>query len=98
MSSDAQIKANQANSKLSTGPSTEEGKAASSRNNFRHGLASGQLIIDGECQEDFDDLLRGLLEEHQPTNSTESLLVVQMAQHFWFGQRAVRLQCLCLSG
>jgi hypothetical protein len=98
MSSDAQIKANQANAQLSTGPRSEEGRQTSSRNNFRHGLASGQLVIPGESQEDFDDLLSSLLEEHKPASPTESALVAEMAQHFWFGQRAVRLQCLCLAG
>ncbi len=38
MSTQAQILANQANSLHSSGPKTEEGKAISSKNNFRHGL------------------------------------------------------------
>ena len=92
MSSDAQIHANQANSQLSTGPITEEGKQTSARNNFRHGLASGQLIVSGESQQDFDDLLQSFLEEHAPATPTESALVAQIAQHFWLGQRALSLQ------
>ncbi len=40
MSTPQQIQANQANAKKSTGPRTAEGKAASSRNAFTHGLSA----------------------------------------------------------
>jgi hypothetical protein len=92
MSTAAQVAANQANAQFSTGPVTEEGKAASARNNFRHGLASGQLIVPGEDPLEFDALAEGLFNEHQPATTTEENLVFCMAQHFWLGQRAIRLQ------
>lgn len=92
MSTAAQILANQANAKLSTGPATEEGKARSARNNFRHGLASGQLIVAGEDPAAFEALAEALFNEHQPATTTEENLVLSMAQHFWLGQRAIRLQ------
>ena len=43
-----QLAANRANSLLSTGPATEEGKARSSQNARVHGLCSRQLHIAGE--------------------------------------------------
>ena len=92
MSTVAQISANQANAQHSTGPLTEEGKARSARNNFRHGLASGQLIVRGEDPADFEALAQDLFNEHQPATTTEENLVLAMAQHFWLGQRAIRLQ------
>jgi hypothetical protein len=92
MSTVAQISANQANAQHSTGPLTEEGKARSARNNFRHGLASGQLIVPGEDPADFEALAQDLFNEHQPATTTEENLVLAMAQHFWLGQRAIRLQ------
>ena len=92
MSTAAQVTANQANAQLSTGPVTEEGKAASARNNFRHGLASGQLIVPGEDPLAFEAPAQGLFNEHQPATTTEENLVFCMAQHFWLGQRAIRLQ------
>jgi hypothetical protein len=92
MSTSAQHAANQANAKLSTGPMTQEGKAVSSRNNFRHGL-SGQFILQGwENGDHYDDLLDGLRDEHQPATPTEALLVEKMAQHWWLAQRALHLQ------
>jgi hypothetical protein len=92
MSTVAQISANQANAQHSTGPATEEGKARSARNNFRHGLASGQLIVPGEDPAEFEALSEDLFHEHQPATPTEENLVLSMAQHFWLGQRAIRLQ------
>ena len=38
MATQAQIAANQANAQKSTGPTSTEGKAASSQNNFKHGF------------------------------------------------------------
>jgi hypothetical protein len=92
MSTAAQILANQANAQSSTGPRTEEGKSCSSRNNFRHGLASGQIIVPGEDPAEFEALLAGMREEYQPATITEEVLVLCMAQHFWLGQRAICLQ------
>jgi hypothetical protein len=92
MASNAQILANQQNSQSSTGPRTEEGKQIASRNNFRHGLASNQLIVAGESLEEFEELHHQLIEEHQPTTITESILVKKMAQHYWLSQRAIRMQ------
>jgi hypothetical protein len=91
MSTAAQILANQANAQPSTGPRTEEGKSCSSRNNFRHGLASGQIIVPGEDPAEFEALL-GMRAEYQPATITEEVLVLCMAQHFWLGQRAICLQ------
>jgi hypothetical protein len=81
----------------STGPRTPEGKLASSRNSFKHGLASAQLIIPGEDPAAFDALLTDLLAEHQPANSTEQLLVQEMAQSYWLTQRAIRFQNQCFA-
>ena len=74
---------NRANSALSTGPRTPEGKARSARNSFKHGLYSQQLIIEGEDPAEFDQLRATLRAEHQPLNSTEEILVDELAQHFW---------------
>ena len=78
-----------------TGPRTVEGKAASSRNAFKHGLASGQIIVPGENLAEFEALLDQLRCEHRPANLTEDLLVRQIAQSWWLAQRALRLQNAC---
>ncbi len=92
MSTAAQIAANQENAKLSSGPKTEEGRAKSCLNNFRHGFAGAFTVLPSEDQEEFDTLLHGLRHEHQPKTMTEILLVGKMAQHHWLVQRALRFQ------
>ncbi|MFL6450694.1 MAG: hypothetical protein ACJ746_23870 [Bryobacteraceae bacterium] len=95
--SDSKIQANRQNAQLSTGPVTEAGKAASSRSNFRHGLAGAFCVLPGESVEDFERLRTDLEEEHGPATTTESLLVDDMARHYWLYQRALRLQEECFA-
>ncbi len=75
-----------------TGPRSTEGKAISSANSLKHGLASGRVIVPGEDPADFEALLADLLAEHAPAADTEKLLVQEMAQSYWLMQRAIRLQ------
>ena len=77
---------------LSTGPRTDAGKATSSKNSLRHGLASGRLLIAGEDPEEFALLLKNLLEEWSPATQTEQLHVENMARHQWLVERACQLQ------
>jgi hypothetical protein len=67
MASDAQIRANQANAQLSTGPRSPEGKERVSQNARRHGLNSHVILP--EDQPEFDALVfRG----GQPAASQQS--------------------------
>ncbi|HSU33485.1 MAG TPA: hypothetical protein VLJ11_19810 [Bryobacteraceae bacterium] len=86
---------NRQNAQHSTGPRTEEGKATSSLNNFRHGLAGRFVVLGWENADIYYELLHGLRLEHQPETTTEHLLVERMAQHQWLSQRAVFLQDMC---
>ncbi len=91
----AQIAANQANALHSTGPQSDEGKAASSRNNLRHGLAGAFSVLDWEDEDAFARLHTRLLCEHAPEGTTELILVDNMIRHQWLLQRAFRLQEDC---
>src|SRR5437762_8934179 len=88
---------NRANAQHSTGPRSVEGKLGSSRNSLKHGLASGTLLIPGEDAAAFEALRNALIEEHQPANETETLLVHEIAQSYWLTQRAIRLQNECFT-
>jgi hypothetical protein len=92
MATTAQINANRANASRSTGPASAAGKAASSQNGLKHGLASSQLIVPGESEVEFNTFLAGLLAEHQPQSLTETLLVQDMAKYHWLADRALRMQ------
>ncbi len=83
---------NRANSQHSTGPSSSIGKARSSQNSFKHGLYSQELIIQGEDPVEFDHLRSTLRNEHQPANTTEEILVDELAQHFWRMRRFRELE------
>ena len=76
----------------STGPKTPEGKIASSKNAFKHGLASGQILVAGEDAEAFESLLQGFEEDFQPDTMTEIVLVHDLAKFHWLKNRAIRLQ------
>ena len=88
---------NRANSQHSTGPKTAEGKAASSENSFKHGLYSSQLVIPGEDPAALDALKADLRAEHQPANTTEELLVNEIAEHFWRIRRYRRMEAASLA-
>jgi hypothetical protein len=76
----------------STGPVTPEGKAISCRNAFKHGLASSQILIQGEDNEALESLVNGFEEDFQPSGMTETALVHDLAKFHWLKNRAIRLQ------
>ncbi len=83
MATAAQIAANQANARRSTGPRTPEGKAASARNHTSHGLSSREfLIFDGDHQE-FDTFMTALRDALQPVGAVELDLFTQHAHASW---------------
>ncbi|HEX3683117.1 MAG TPA: hypothetical protein VHU83_11300 [Bryobacteraceae bacterium] len=96
MSTHAQISANQANAQHSTGPKTEEGKAASCLNNFQTGLTGSSFcVLPWENEEDYDTLHAALRASLEPSGPFERLLVEKAAQHQWLAQRALVLQDMC---
>ncbi len=79
----------------STGPRTPAGMERSSQNARTHGLSSLTsvfVLLPGEDQKEWIDLLRDLTNEFQPASRTERILVNDMAQGHWLTQRAINLQ------
>ena len=79
MASPAQILANRENARQSSGPKTDTGKQTSSRNAIRQGLTSTQIVIPGEDQSAYEELLRGMHQSYAPVNAAERVLVDQIA-------------------
>ena len=75
-----------------TGPKTKAGKATSSQNSLKHGLASGTLLLPDEDPAEFAAMLTSLQQSHAPADATEELLVADMAKFHWLSDRAIRLQ------
>ncbi len=76
------------NGAKSRGPKTAEGKAVSSRNALRHGLASQSVLLPHESQDEFDTLRRQFIERYQPADGPELCLVDQMFIATWLLRRA----------
>ena len=97
MASPAQILANRENAQRSTGPKTQEGKQAASRNATRHGLTGTQIVMPGEDAAAYEDLRQGLHESHRPANEAERILVDQIAANAWRLLRAQRVETAFLA-
>jgi len=83
MASKRQLAANRRNAKKSTGPRTPEGRAAVRLNGVKHGLQAETLILPGENQSDFRDLLQSLEAEHQPATPDADANVRELAISTW---------------
>ncbi len=97
MATPAQIAANRANARLSTGPVTEDGKKKSSSNALKHGFYSRQFIVAEDEQEDFELFLETLLEEINPTGPLAVNLFVQLLHAAWNLHRLQRLEAEILA-
>jgi len=92
MVSESQILANRLNSLKSTGPRTNEGKAAVSQNAVKHGLLAEQDVISSESQADFELYRQQLLDELSPVSPMESMLAERIVTLSWRLKRAGRFQ------
>ncbi len=99
--SEAQLAANRANAALSTGPTSDEGKAIASRNHTTHGLTAlpnpNFKVLPTEDQSAFDRQLARFHQDWTPTTATEEELVTRLAVHSWLSDRALRLQSQILA-
>jgi hypothetical protein len=83
MATAAQVLANRANSSRSTGPLTQTGKERSSLNAFKHGLTSSKIVLPGEDPAEYDAFRADILEQYQPANAIEQILVEELAAAGW---------------
>lgn len=87
MSSVIQIAANRRNAQNSTGPRTQSGKAASSRNAMKSGIYAETLSIRGEYPDELERLTAQYHREFQPVTPRERDLVDSMVRSEWFIRR-----------
>ena len=92
MTTAKQVKANQANSKKSTGAKTEQGKQAVANNAVKHGIFSTRLIMSFESVEEYAELLDGLIDSLHPVGTVEQLLVEKVAVAMWRQLRLTRAE------
>src|SRR5258708_38226776 len=95
MATAPQIEANRRNA---AGPHqmSEKGKDAVRQNAVRHGLASKlHIVLPGEDQNAFDELLESLHAEYAPATTLEEVLVTQIAENYWKLLRARAMESGC---
>ena len=89
MSTRAQLAANRRNAKKSTGPQTENGKAAASRNARKHGLHSRDVVCSAEKSFEYQSFAAALCADLAPVGEVEEQLVDRIATCTWRLQRMV---------
>ncbi len=86
------INANRENARKSTGPRTAEGKARSSQNATRHGLASQRLIVRDDEQDEFFNFHKQLRNRVKPVGAMEEEVFRQVLRSSWNLRRIERLE------
>lgn len=92
MTSERKRESNRENARKSTGPRSAAGKAVVSQNALKHGLLSRHLIVEGESQEEFSELLRLCSDEFKPIGLVEHALVERIGIALWRQRRLVRAE------
>ena len=77
--SEAQIRANRANSAKSTGPKTTQGKMASRANSYKHGLTGEGAVLPELEAAEVDRRAEALFNEYRPSGELGAALVHQVA-------------------
>ena len=96
MATPAQLHANRLNAQRSTGPRSEEGKAASRFNALKCGIEARSLVIPGEDPAELEALA---LEYHQQFNAVgplERFLVDTLVRDDWNRRRYTRIEAQVL--
>ena len=92
MATKKQIEANRRNAKLSAGPRTTRGKAASAMNALKTGIFAKHLLLPDDNSEEFGQIRGELYREWQPMGPTETHLVERLVALFWRQQRFCRAE------
>lgn len=81
---DAVLEANRSNAQSSTGPRTEQGKAAASKNALKHGIFAKSIEFRSDHERaEFQRLLIQCRNELNPVGLLEEFLVDDIAIQFW---------------
>ena len=92
MSSLRQIEANRRNARLSTGPTTDEGKKKSRHNAVRHGLTAETVIAALEDAEDYAAFEMAVTADYDAQSAVERELVLRLASLLWRLRRATTIE------
>lgn len=83
MATEAQIEANRANAKLSTGPKSDTGKSRVSANAVKTGLTGRTVLLPGDDLAAYQELLERVTARFQPVTGDEKVLAQRIADTEW---------------
>src|SRR3954471_3495512 len=89
--------ASRTNGALSNGPVTGEGKARSSQNATKHGIFSKKVIVEGESQEEFEQLAESINARWSPATEEEQEAVRELIHLRWRIRRASTVETTLLT-
>ena len=92
-----QIAARRANARLSQGPTTPAGKAASSQNALKFGLTAKRTLVPGESGEQWQEFHAEFMEELQPEGPTETHFAERVIHFAWIMRRVPVVEAETLS-
>lgn len=92
MATPAQITANRANAAHSTGPRSDDGKAASAHNATTHGLFAAGDYIPPALRQEFEELEAALFEDLAPARPLEDLWFHQVVSAAWRLRHCLKLE------
>jgi hypothetical protein len=88
----SRLAANRANAQKSTGPRTEEGKAASRKNALRHGLTAKTVVLEIEDPAEYEAFRTRVIAAFAPAPGVEQHLAEELADALWRLKRAQRIE------
>lgn len=91
MTSEKQIEANKENGKRG-GVKTDEGKSVSKYNAMKHGLLSGEVLLEGEDEKKLIDVGKKLRTELEPQTEIEFVLVDRITANVWRLKRVMQME------
>jgi hypothetical protein len=92
MASPAQIQANRLNAQRSTGPRSDDGKAASRFNALKYGIEARSLEIPGEDPAELEALALEYRQQFNADGPLEGFLVETLVQADWNRRRYTRIE------
>jgi hypothetical protein len=87
VASEEQIAANKKNCRLSTGPTSAQGKRAASRNAVKWNLFSELVVLADEDQKAFDGFARRIMTDLHPVGALETALADAIVACLWRWRR-----------
>jgi hypothetical protein len=92
MSTTAQLNANRANARKSTGPRSTEGKAASRFNALKHGMDAASIVIPGEDPAAYEAISDEYHRQFDPQTALEQFHVDTLIRSDWQKRRLQRTE------